>query len=64
MSKRTGNRRGKRGRGKHNKQYSHERGRVIAKEILKKERDEAFAKPVVEPKPTPEPMKDPTEGFF
>jgi len=57
MSKRTGNRSGKRGRGKHNKQYSHERGTVLAKKMRAKEIEEA-RKALVAPPP------DPTEGFF
>ena len=69
MSKRTGNRRGKRGRGKHNKQFSHERGRALAKEMTKRQKEEAYQKPAP-PEPPPqvekpeEPVKDPTEGFF
>ena len=52
MSKRTGNRKGKRGRGKHNKQFAHERGKVLAKKMRAKEIEEALNPP------------DPTEGFF
>ena len=56
MSKRTGNRKGKRGRGKYNKQYNHERGIVLAKKIMKQQQDEEFEKAPV--------RADPTKGFF
>lgn len=57
MSKRTGNRSGKRGRGKHNKQYSHERGVVLAKAMRAREIEEARNEPTVV-------VEDKTKGFF
>lgn len=53
MSKRTGNRKGKRGRGKYNKQYNHERGIVLAKKMRAQEVEDALNE-----------TEDKTKGFF
>ncbi len=55
MSKRVGNRKGKRGRGKHNKQYAHEHGKVLAKRMLKRKLEEQSVD---------KQMEDKLKGFF
>jgi hypothetical protein len=57
VSKRVSGRSGKRGRGKHNTQYSHERGKVLAKQMRAREIEEARNAPAVV-------VEDKLKGFF
>jgi hypothetical protein len=57
MSKRVGGNKGKRGRGKHNKQYSHERGKVLAKQMQARAAEDALNEPAVV-------VEDKLKGFF
>ncbi len=70
MTKRTGNIRGRREKQKHNPQYAKERGKHLAKKMLRKKKRAERAKhkfipsPPVEKPKEPTKVKDPTEGFF
>ncbi len=53
MTKRIRNVRGRREKQKHNPQYAKERGKALAKEMVKKKKEDELAK-----------RNDPTRGFF
>jgi len=70
MSKRTRNVRGRREKQKHNPQYAKERGRIIARKMLKRQKKAELAKhkfipsPPAEKPQEPTKTEDPLKGFF
>ncbi len=70
MTKRTGNIRGRREKMKHNPQYAKERGKFLAKKMIKKKKRDELAKhkpipsPPVEKPQEPTKPEDPLKGFF
>lgn len=68
MTKRTG-RRGRQEKMKHNPQYAKERGKFLAKKMIKRKKREERAErkvstPPIEKPQEPTKVKDPLEGFF